>query len=93
MVEALRSYYQSYVESNNILVLGLGGGALCTYLHKEFPLLSIDGVEIDPVMVDLAKKYFGFTPSTNLRAHVADGFQFIKNLANDSSSELLVFYF
>jgi len=53
------------------------------YLHHAFPSFSIDGVEIDPVMVHLAKKYFGFTPSANLQAHVADAYQFIQELAID----------
>jgi len=87
MVEILRSSLEVPSFTKRVAVLGLGGGALCTYLHHAFPSLTIDGVEIDPVMVHLAKKYFGFTPSSNLRAHVADAYQFIQELASDSDRE------
>ena len=83
MVETLRSSSKAAGFVERVAVLGLGGGALCTYLHHAFPSFSIDGVEIDPVMVHLAKKYFGFTPSANLQAHVADAYQFIQELAID----------
>ena len=84
MVETLRSSVKAPSFVKKVAVLGLGGGALCTYLHHAFPSFTIDGVEIDPVMVQLAKKYFGFNPSSNLRAHVADAYHFIHELANDS---------
>ncbi len=65
----------------SILVLGLGGGALCTYLHQAYPQFKVDGVEIDPTMVDLARKYFGFNPSENLRPYIADGLSFVRDAA------------
>lgn len=93
MVEILRSSLEVPSFTKRVAVLGLGGGALCTYLHHAFPSLTIDGVEIDPVMVHLAKKYFGFTPSSNLRAHVADAYQFIQELASDSDRNSYADYF
>ena len=71
---------------HKLLILGLGGGALCTYLHKEFPTTVIDGVDIDPTMLQLATKYFGFTPSDHLRAHISDGVQFVKDVASGSGN-------
>lgn len=46
-----------------ILVLGVGGGTVIHLLHKIFPKAAITGVEIDPVMIDLGKKYFGLDRS------------------------------
>jgi len=86
MVESLRSV-KTRASIKRVMVLGLGGGALCTYLHDQFPSIAIDGIEIDPVMVHLAKKYFGFTPHSNLQAHIADGYQFVQELASDSDRE------
>lgn len=41
----------------NILILGLGGGTLAKLLRKKYPDAKITGVEIDPIMVELGKKY------------------------------------
>lgn len=82
MVDELRQNIDSFSAGpKRVLVLGLGGGALCTYLHQTFPSLSVEGVEIDPTMVDLAKKYFGFKPSEKLKSHIADGLSFVRDLA------------
>ena len=51
MVKELKQHVESNALFKNVLVLGLGGGALCTYIHQEFKSLSVDGVEIDPTMV------------------------------------------
>lgn len=80
MVDELRKHVDNFKSNlENALVLGLGGGALCTYLHQTFPQLEIDGIEIDPTMVDLAKKYFGFQPNERLKAHIADGLSFVQD--------------
>lgn len=42
---------------NHVLILGLGGGTLAKLLRKKYPNAKITGVEIDPVMIELGKKY------------------------------------
>lgn len=41
----------------NILILGLGGGTLAKLLRKKYPNAKITGIEIDPIMVELGRKY------------------------------------
>ena len=41
-----------------ILVLGLGAGTLAKLLRRKYPNSKIAGVEIDPLMIELGKKYF-----------------------------------
>ena len=41
----------------NSLVLGLGGGTVAKLLRKKYPDAKITGVDIDPVMIELGKKY------------------------------------
>nr|SVE72826.1 EOG090X02SD [Ceriodaphnia reticulata] len=87
MVEELRQHLENYYPGlKSVLVLGLGGGALCTYLHQTFPQITVDGVEIDPTMVDLAKRYFGFKPSETLRPYIADGLSFVQDTAASGES-------
>jgi len=66
-------------EPRRILVIGLGGGSLPMFLRKHYPAAGIDVAEIDPDVVDVAKKYFGFREDERMRAHVGDGRQFIEN--------------
>src|SRR5882672_9691866 len=65
-------------EPRRILVVGLGGGTLPMFLRKHYPAATIDAAEIDPDVVDVAKKFFGFIEDGHLRAHVGDGRQFIE---------------
>jgi spermidine synthase len=43
----------------NCLILGLGGGSAATLVQKYWPEAKITGVDIDPVMVEMGKKYLG----------------------------------
>ena len=63
---------------SRILMVGLGGGTLPTYFRDQFPKLHIDVVEIDPVVVELAKEFFGFAEDARMRVHIEDGRDFIE---------------
>nr|WP_284668393.1 fused MFS/spermidine synthase [Myxococcus sp. SDU36] len=65
-------------EPRRILVVGLGGGAMPMFLRKVVPRAHIDVVDIDPDVVTVARRYFGFREDALLRAHVGDGRRFIE---------------
>jgi spermidine synthase len=68
----------AFVEDpKRVLIVGLGGGTIPGFLHKHFPKMQIDVVDIDPVVVEAAKGYFGFREDATMRAYVEDGRQFI----------------
>jgi spermidine synthase len=56
-----------------ILMIGLGGGSISTYLALSMPETMIDTVELDPGVVSAAKKYFGLRESPRLRYLAGDG--------------------
>jgi len=59
-------------EAKTGILLGLGAGTL-PYIHEEFnPDLKITGVEIDPKIVELGKKYFGLNKRTNTSVVIDD---------------------
>jgi spermidine synthase len=62
-----------------ILFVGLGGGAMPMYVRAVLPDARIDVVEIDPLVVEVATAYFGFTPDPAMRVHVGDGRAFIED--------------
>src|SRR5204862_451476 len=63
-------------EPRRILVVGLGGGTLPMFLRAHYPAATIDVAEIDPEVVDVAKKCFGFVEDEQRRARVGEGLPF-----------------
>lgn len=61
-----------------VCIIGLGGGSMAMFLRHVLPEVQIDAVELDPAVVDVAKKYFGFVEDAKLKVHVGDGRAFIE---------------
>jgi spermidine synthase len=57
----------------SLLEIGLGGGSTSSYLHATFPELDISIVELDPVVIDLAEKYFFVKEGERLKIENRDG--------------------
>jgi len=64
-------------EPRRVLIVGLGGATIPSLLRKHYPNMTIDVVDIDPDVVAVAKKYFGFREDAAMHAHVRDGRRFI----------------
>ena len=66
---------------HKILILGLGAGSIVKVLHNIFPNLEkIVGVEIDPIIIDLGKKYFGLGNIPELRIVMSDANEYVTSL-------------
>ena len=65
-------------QPRNILIVGLGGGVLPMALTKMFPDARIDIAEIDPAVVKVAQRFFGFNPSPQVQVIEEDGRVFVK---------------
>jgi spermidine synthase len=68
-------------EIKRVLVLGLGGGSIPVYLHRFLPDAAIDAVEVDPGVIDVAKKYFGLRETSRLHFIESDGRVFLNRHA------------
>jgi predicted membrane-bound spermidine synthase len=64
-------------QDDSVLMIGLGGGVLTSYLGRFMPQAQIDSVEIDPVVIDTAKTYFGLKESERKRVIESDGRVFL----------------
>jgi spermidine synthase len=60
-----------------ILMLGLGGGSISTYLGRFMPEALITTVEIDPGVITAAKTYFGLRETERMRYRAGDGRVFL----------------
>lgn len=60
-------------EARRILMLGLGGGSAQRAFLHHYPEASLDTVELDPTVVEVAGRYFHVLPGPRHRIHVMDG--------------------
>lgn len=65
-------------DPKRILIIGLGGGTLPRALSQVLPKATIDTVEIDPAVVKVAERFFGFSQSPRQRVFLDDGRAFIE---------------
>ena len=61
----------------NILILGLGGGTAAQIFSQRFPKAQIIGVDIDPVVIRMGKKYFGLDKIANLKIVNQDAVEYV----------------
>jgi len=67
-------------QPSKMLVLGLGGGVIPREMRHYFPEMEIDVAEIDPAILPVAQRFFGFRTDDKLIVHVSDGRMFIRDL-------------
>ena len=64
-----------------VLCIGLGPGAIPRLVSAWVPDATIDAVELDPLVVELARRWFGVDDLPKLKVHVADGRAFLEATA------------
>ena len=67
-----------------ICVTGLAGGMLPRFIRHNFPQTTVDCVEIDTAVAEVAVEMLGLKPDGHLRIHVADGIDFLANAADET---------
>jgi spermidine synthase len=60
-----------------VLFIGLGGGSSPKRLWRDFPDLRLQGVELDPVVVDVAYRFFDLPRDPRLQIEVDDGRRYL----------------
>jgi hypothetical protein len=71
-----------------MLVIGNAGGTIARAYGRYYPRVRIDGVEIDPKLNDVARRYFGAGDNPRLRLIAADGRPFLET--TDTRYDLIV---
>lgn len=62
---------------HSILEIGFGGGRVAWYLHRYLPDARVTSVELDPAVLELARKYFGVKDEPNFELVARDGRLFL----------------
>ncbi|MBI3677559.1 MAG: fused MFS/spermidine synthase [Proteobacteria bacterium] len=63
--------------ARSILEIGFGGGRTSWYLHRFLPNAQVTSVELDPTVMELAKKYFGIREEAKFHVANRDGRLFL----------------
>jgi spermidine synthase len=64
-------------DARRVLFVGLGGGTAPRRYHEDYPQLTIDVVELDPVVIEAATRFFGVPRDGRMRLVAADGRLFV----------------
>ena len=65
-----------------VLMEGLGGGSTQRAYQHYYTNVMVDTVEIDPVVVEVAKKYFAVEETPKHKIHINDGRVFLRQTTN-----------
>ena len=76
--------------AEKMLMIGLGGGSISSYLGRFLPEAQIDTVEVDPGVIGAAKKYFGMMETPRVRYLEGDGRVFLNRNARTTYDLILV---
>lgn len=66
-------------ECENILLLGLGGGSLAYQLELRFPDSKLTVIDIEPMMLEVAKEYFSYTPKDSTEFVFEEAYEYLKD--------------
>lgn len=79
-------------QPESILLLGLGGGSALFWLRKHYSKAALTAIEIDPIMIDIAKEHFKIGKIKNLKIINTDAVDFIKKTKEKYSLILMDCY-
>lgn len=66
----------------SVLVIGLGGGSLQRTYQARYPGVDIETVEIDPAVIECARRYFDLRETDRMKVFTGDGRQYLRRTAN-----------
>lgn len=76
-------------DMQNILILGVGGGSVIKTLLEEIKFEGmLTGVDLDPVVLQIAKKYFDLKEDEQLKLYQQDALNFI--MKNNEQFDLII---
>ncbi|OGH19388.1 MAG: hypothetical protein A3F31_03285 [Candidatus Levybacteria bacterium RIFCSPHIGHO2_12_FULL_38_12] len=80
----------SKLKVKNCLILGVGGGTVIEFLKKYFPDVKITAVEIDPIMVQIAKEHFNLDPKLASKVVISDAVLWVNKKPANRKYDLII---
>lgn len=76
-----------------VLVVGLGGGSIQKRFWRDYPELTVETAELDPLVVMVARRFFAVPDDPRLPVAVQDGRQFLLRTTRRYDMIILDAYF
>ena len=77
-------------QPNRVYMIGLGGGRMAMVLHHYLPEVVIECTEIDPILPEIAGRYFGLIFDERLKVIVQDGRQYLEETPLTKSYDIIL---
>ena len=78
---------------NNVLIIGLGGGTIPSFLLEKVPNINLTVVELDKEMLQVSKCWFNLnTRHENLDVIIDDGIKFLQKCAQDGKKFNIILF-
>ncbi len=74
--------------TRRVLLIGLGSGTIPKRFTRDYPDLAVDTVELDPEVVDVAKRFFEVKEDARQRIFVSDGRVFVRR--SDAAYDVII---
>lgn len=88
--QVIDSLYTHHFQPKNILLLGVGAGTVITQIRRLDKKVPILGIELDPVMLQIAKKHFSLKQSLRQTYIQTDAISYIEKTVKSSSFDLII---
>lgn len=74
----------------NILLLGVGGGSAIHLLNYYFPHAKIIGIDLDPLMIEMGKKYLHLNSAINIEYRYIDAAKYVKEFPDKNYFDIVL---
>ena len=81
--KAVNAISQKLKDPKRALIVGVGGATIFHLLTERFPNLSITGIEIDPEVINVARRFFDLDKVPNLEVVIGDGQEYVVGYEGD----------
>lgn len=80
-------------QAKRVLVVGLGGGSIPKRYWRDYPWMTVDVAELDPKVVEVARRFFALPQSPRLHITAQDGRIFLRKTRETYDLIILDAYF
>jgi spermidine synthase len=88
--EVMADFYKRNLKPKQILILGVGGGSVIHTIRHYDKNANILGIEIDPVMKQVANEQFGIKENTKQKIIIADAISYLFKQTKPQSFDLII---
>jgi spermidine synthase len=62
----------------NVLFIGLGGASIQRLFAHDYPQVRLDTAELDPLVAEVAERFFDYRPADRQQLHLLDGRMYLQ---------------